>query len=134
MSSTLLALPNLVGHRIADAQNDPIDAALFEYLLAGNGLFVRARRREFAVSLPLLTEKISGLPNADVGIFWRERRIHADLWLEILSHARRKRSFVEFKEDVYLIYWDDACDAWRWTAAGRDSSRFSKVADDTLPH
>ncbi|MBX3289972.1 MAG: hypothetical protein KF855_11580 [Acidobacteria bacterium] len=133
MSSKLILLPDLIGHRIAASANDPIDAALYEYLLAGNGLFVRAKRKEFAVSLPLSTKKIHGLPNAAIGIFWEKPRISASLWRDILSHARQTHTSVNFKEEVYLICWDQVESCWKWRAAGRERSMASTIADDTLP-
>lgn len=133
MSSKLILLPELIGHRIAASKNDSIDAALYEYLLAGNGLFVRARRREFAVSLPLSSKKIQGLPNAATGIFWEKPRIEPSLWRDILNHARQTHTSVSFKEEVYLIHWDQVLDSWQWRAAGREHSMASTIADDTLP-
>ena len=133
MSSNLIAPPTLVGHKIAAGENDPINAALFEYLLAGNGLFVRAKRREFSVSLPLTIQRISGLPNAAAGIVWRKPPIPASLWQEILSHAQRNHLSSDFKEEVYLIYWDSIVASWRYKASGLEHSWASTVADDTLP-
>lgn len=133
MSSNLNAPPKLVGHRIAANENDPIDAALFEYLLAGNGLFVRAKRREFAVSLPLSMQKVSGLPNTSIGISWARPRIRASLWQEILTHARQRHESSSFKEEVYLIYWNRVLGSWQWRASGREHTWASTVADDTLP-
>lgn len=132
MSSNLIAPPNLVGHKIAAGENDPINAALFEYLLAGNGLFVRARRREFTVSLPLTIQRISGLPHAAVGIVWRKPPVPASLWKYILSHARRNHPSSDFKEEVYLIYWDAVTGSWHWRASGREHTWASTVADDSL--
>lgn len=133
MSSNLIAPPKLVGHRIAASENDPIDAALFEYLLAGNGLFVRAKRREFAISLPLNVQKISGLPKTSVGISWAKPRIAASLWYEILLHARNEYASSSFREEIYLIYWDKLLADWRWRASGREHTWASTVADDSLP-
>ena len=133
MPSNLFAPPNLVGHRIAASDNDPIEAALYEYLLAGNGLFLRAKRREFAVTLPLSIQKIAGLPNQTVGIYWTKSRIPASLWCEILRHGQQTHPSSSFKEEVYLIYWDRLLNAWRWRASGRESNWVSTIADDSLP-
>lgn len=133
MSSNRIAPPTLVGHKIAAGENDPINAALFEYLLVGNGLFVRAKRREFAVSLPLTVQRISGLPNAAVGIVWRKPPIRASLWVEILLHAQQGHTSSNFKEEIYLIYWDKVLGSWQWRASGREHTWVSTVADDTLP-
>lgn len=133
MSLKIIEPPKLVGHRIAESEHDPIDAALYEYLLAGNGLFVRAKRREFSVSLPLSMQKIWGLPNTSIGISWNRSQISESLWRGILQHARNKEASSEFKEEVYLIYWDDVLQAWNWKAAGRDASSVTTIADDRLP-
>lgn len=133
MSSNRIAPPTLVGHKIAAGENDPINAALFEYLLAGNGLFVRAKRREFTVSLPLTVQRISGLPNSAVGIEWRKPPIPASLWVEILSHAQQGNTSSNFKEEIYLIYWDTVLCSWQWRASGREHTWASTVADDSLP-
>lgn len=133
MSSNLIAPPKLVGHRIAATENDPIEAALFEYLLAGNGLFVRAKRNEFAVSLPLTVQKVSGLPRASIGISWTKPQIAASLWQEILLHARQQNASSSFKEEVYLVYWDKVLSEWHWKASGREHTWASTVADDSLP-
>lgn len=133
MSFSIVELPKLLGHRIAVSQDDPIEAALYEYFLAGNGLFVRAKRREFTVSLPLSLQKIRGLPNASIGVCWKRPEISESLWREILQHARNKHLSSEFKEELYLIYWDDGTNSWNWTAAGRNSSSVTTIADDSLP-
>ncbi len=133
MSSKLILLPDLIGHRIAASENDPIEAALYEYLLAGNGLFLRAKRKEFTVSLPLSREKVSGLPNVQVGISWEKPRVPASLWRDILEHARLTQTSASFKEELYLIYWDKILDSWQCRAAGREHSTASTIADDTLP-
>lgn len=133
MSSNLIAPPKLVGHRIAATENDPIDAALYEYFLVGNGLFVRAKRREFTVSLPLSLQKVWGLPNASVGVTWAKPKIPAFLWQDILMHARQTHTSSNFKEEVYLIFWDEVLGSWQWRASGRESSWASTIADDSLP-
>ena len=96
MSSHLNALTKLVGHCIAASESDPVVAALYEYLLAGNGLFVRAKRREFSVSLPLSVKKIWGLPIASIGISWNKPRIPNMLWREILFDAQQKNPSSNF--------------------------------------
>jgi hypothetical protein len=133
MSSRIIEPLRLVGHRIAESAHDPMEAALYEYLLSGNGLFVRAKRIEFSVSLPLSLQKIWGLPNTSIGISWDKPRIADSLWQEVLLHAQSENASSEFKEQVYLIYWDDAQRVWRWKAVGRNSSSVTTIADDSLP-
>ena len=132
MSLKIFEPPKLVGHRIAESEHDPIEAALYEYLLSGNGLLVRAKRREFSISLPLNLLKVQGLPDTSIGVSWNRPRPSETLWRGILQHARYKDASSEFKEEVYLIYWDDVLQAWTWKAAGRNSSSVTTIADDSL--
>jgi len=129
----LITQPQFIGHKIASGHGDPIDAVLYEYLLAGNGLSIRASRDEFGVSLPVCSHKVKGLPNSQVGIFWKKPRIRPYVWQEILRDAQYQNPSSEFKEDVYLVYWDRAESHWRWKSAGRERNWSATIADDTLP-
>lgn len=126
------ALPVFVGHKIAstDDTND-VTAALYEYLMAGNGLFIRAKRSEFAVCLPVCGRTIRDLPSAQTGIFWRKPKISRSVWQQILSDARFKSDFESFKEDVYVVFWHENSAEWRWSAISRERQRASTIADDT---
>jgi len=46
-----------IGHRIARERFEPVEAILYEYVLAGNGVLLRARREEFTVSVPWTSER-----------------------------------------------------------------------------
>ncbi len=126
------AFPKFVEHKIASAvDSEEISASLYEYLLAGNGLFLRAKRSEFAACLPICERTIRDLPNAQAGIFWRKPKISRFLWQQILSDARFKSDFEEFKEDVYVVFWDEKTAEWRWSAISRERQWASTIADDT---
>lgn len=128
----MIAPPQFIGHKIASGETDPIEALLYEYLVAGNGLFVRAERREFTAALPICSREIRGLPESRIGIFWHRPRIRPFIWQEILRDAQRKNSSSEFREDVYLIYWDKTTEHWRWRSAGRENNWAATIADDSL--
>lgn len=125
--------PEFITHRIAEVPWEPINAVLYEHVLAGNGVILRAQRGEFSVSVPLACREIKGLPEAFVGIKWHRPRVPGKVWDEIISHARMSQRLVDFKEEVYLIYWDGSLESWEWRAAGLHSSRVSTIADDSLP-
>lgn len=128
----LPVLPVFVEHKIASATNtEDVSAVLYEYLLAGNGLFVRAKRCEFAACLPVYERTIRDLPDAKAGIFWRKPEISRSVWQQILSDARFRSDFEEFKEDVYVVFWDEKTAEWRWSAISRERQRASTIADDT---
>lgn len=124
---------DFIGHRIARESREPIEAILYEYVLAGNGVMLRARRDEFSVSVPLSCREIKGLPEIFVGIKWHRPGVPARIWDEILTHARRSHKSSEFKEEVYLVYWDKRHECWQWRPASRTRSWASTVADDSLP-
>ncbi len=131
-SIELPAFPVFVEHKIASAADaGNISAALYEYLMAGNGLFLRAKRSEFAACLPVCERTIRDLPDAKTGIFWRKPKISRSVWQQILSDARFKSDFEEFKEDVYVVFWDEKAAEWRWSAISRERQWASTIADDT---
>ena len=132
-TTTSSAFRKFIDHKIACRGPEEISAILYEYLVAGNGLFVRAERNEFAATLPLFAGQIKCLPDAKIGITWRRPRIGGYLWREILLDARHKSTSSDFKEDVYVIYWHKATRAWSWKAVGRERQWARAVADDTLP-
>lgn len=119
-----------IGHRIAKEQFDPIEAILYEYVLAGNGVILRAQREEFSVSVPLVFREIKGLLTAFVGIKWHKPRVPARIWDEICLHARTSNSKENFREELYLIYWDDERYAWQWSTSSKDRTYASTIADD----
>lgn len=129
-----IAPSTFIGHKIAtDGSEESIDALLYEYLLAGNGVFLRARRKEFTVSLPLCSREVRGLRDAEVGIEWNKPNIESSVWKEILDDARGRHLSSKFKEDVYLILWNELSKCWRWRSAGRNSNWAMTIADDALP-
>ncbi|MGD9563892.1 MAG: Mov34/MPN/PAD-1 family protein [Pyrinomonadaceae bacterium] len=122
-----------IGHRIARERFDPVEAILYEYVLAGNGVVLKARRDEFTVSVPLVYREIKGLPEAFVGIKWHKPRIPGRIWDEICLHATIHNSKDDFKEELYLINWDRGSESWQWCTSGRDRTWASTIADDRTP-
>ena len=118
---------------VATERYEPIDALLYEYMLAGNGVLLRAKREEFTVSVPLIVREINGLPASFVGIRWHRPRVPGNIWEEICQHAKVNNAEVRFKEELYLIYWDKDVDRWRWCTSSKDRSWASTIADDNRP-
>ena len=122
-----------IGHRITKERFEPVEAILYEYLLAGNGVILRAQRKEFAVSVPLVFREIKGLPTGFVGIRWLKPKVPSRVWDEICKHARISNSKENFREELYLIYWDSERYAWQWSTSSRDRTYASTIADDRRP-
>ena len=123
---------NFVEHKIASSDTESITAIKFEYLLAGNGLFIRAKRREFSVCLALWRGVVKNLPVAASGIVWNKPQIPARIWQEILETARSASEPSDFKEDVFIIFWSEADGDWKWFKVSRERSWAATIADDTL--
>lgn len=130
--SEIFGAHKFVEHKIATDEIPPLEAIKFDYLLAGNGLFIRAKRKEFAVCLPLNQTSVKGLPVANSEITWHKGRIPRRIWQEILTNARMNSDSMEFKEDVYVVYRDENTAQWQWKNIGKNRNYASTVADDAL--
>lgn len=122
-----------IGHRIAKERFEPVESILYEYLLAGNGVILRAQREEFTVSVPLVFREIKGLPTIFVGIKWHKPKVPSRIWDEICKHAQTSNSKENFREELYLIYWDSERYAWQWRTSSKDRTYASTIADDRRP-
>lgn len=125
-------VPKFVEHKIASSETGAITAVMFEYLMAGNGLFIRAKRKEFSVCLPVCREPIKGLPEIIGGIIWHKPRIPSHLWREILENARIGSDSIQFREDVYIVFWHEASGQWCWKNIGKERQWARTIADDSL--
>ena len=123
-------MPKFVEHKIAASSDEPLTAMLYEYVMAGNGLFVRAQRTEFTATIPVCRVSIKGLPEIQAGIVWHKPKISSRIWEEILENAKADSDPINFKEDFYAVFWSDARGDWDWAAIGRERSLASTIADD----
>jgi hypothetical protein len=136
---TLLApeIPEFIGHRIKGKSEPENKSAIFyEYIFAGNGVFVRAEREEFIALLPVCGLEIKGLEEEKpAGLVWKKKRIESGLWREILEAARTESgaSEMNFREEVFAIFRDEKDKGWSWRRIGRDRRRSAAIADDSLP-
>ena len=67
----------------------PNDALAYQYILAGNGLFIRAETPFFAATLPVAACTVRGLPPLRWQFRLKVSRIPAHLLDAILADARR---------------------------------------------
>ncbi|MCL5952157.1 MAG: hypothetical protein M1132_10640 [Chloroflexi bacterium] len=82
---------SLVNYRVAYAgvPLSPIEASLFEYLLAANGVYVRGERRELAALLPVASCEIRGLAELEPKTELRVPRVPQEQVQWMLEKARR---------------------------------------------
>ena len=83
----------------------PNDALAYQYVLAGNGLFIRAETRFFAACIPIAAAVVRGLPLLAAQFQLRVPRLPARLLEAILADARRaRRSDGAFNEALYQFH------------------------------
>lgn len=124
-------LPKFIEHKIAGAEAEAVTAKMYEYLMAGNGLFVRAKRREFTACLPLCRQTVKGLPETALGIVWHKPRIGKQIWQQILEHAQNNTDRDDFTENLYVVYWCEDFGDWFWTQIARERSFAATIAEDS---
>jgi PRTRC genetic system protein A len=84
--------PNLVTYHIHRQEPlPPNDALAYQYILAGNGLFVRAETRFFAACLPIAPGVVRGLPLLATAFRLKIPRLSGSLLNAILADAGRAR-------------------------------------------
>jgi hypothetical protein len=86
---------------------------LFDYLLAGNGLFIRSARPELVACVPVAVCPVRGLPPLEPQVRLRPPRVPGWLVVEIRARARSERGpGGEPVEALYHLTWD--AKTWQW--------------------
>jgi hypothetical protein len=92
-------LPNLVGYRIAGPSTGaqdrialpPIEASLYEYVMAGNGIFIRGARREFQAQFCIVPCAIRGLEDLKPALNINAPLVPREIAEGMLRRARTAR-------------------------------------------
>lgn len=92
-------LPVMVSYRIACPEHQakdgnslpPIEAALYEYVMAGNGIFIRGARREFQAQFCIQPCHVRRLAELEAYLELRTARVPREIVLEMLRRARVAR-------------------------------------------
>lgn len=90
----------------------PIEARLYEYILAGNGLFVRGERRELSVLLPAAFFETRGLATLEPHIDLRVPPVPQSVLLTCLDRAQRARDHHGFLIESLFHLWADETGNW----------------------
>lgn len=98
---------NLISCRLS-AETLPPPAAMYEYAVAGNGLFVRAEDDRLSACVPLAAAVCPGLPRLKPDVRLKLPRIPAMYLAAILESARRKLP----NEAAYQFLYDAPL-SWR---------------------
>lgn len=92
---------------------EPVSDALFEYAMAGNGVFVRARRDICEVAIPVAAGEIAGLARLVAGICMRVPKVPAGFLARAFQRARA--ACIESGGACeYLCYLDWRGSSWEY--------------------
>nr|MBA3601396.1 hypothetical protein [Acidobacteriota bacterium] len=101
-------IPQLVERKFLFASDQSITAPLYEIVIAQNGIFKRARRREMnaVLELSVFTVKIPELAVEKARVELIEK-IPVRIFAEVLAHARSETDAANFTENLYAVCRDD---------------------------
>ena len=76
-----------INHHIASGPLPASNSTLYDYILAGNGVFIRGKRRELSVLFPVVEHPIAGLPPIASSLTLTIPRIPQRLIQEMIEEA-----------------------------------------------
>ncbi len=124
-------IPQLVERKFLFASDQPITAPLYEIVIARNGVFKRARRREMTAVVELSRFAVE-IPELAIGEARVElaRKIPANIFAEILAHARSSTDAANFTENLYAVCRDAFNGSYFWKEISSNRSFGSTIARD----
>jgi hypothetical protein len=127
-------IPQLVERKFLFASDQPITAPLYEIVIASNGVFKRARRREMqaVVELSAFAVKIPELATGEARVELIEN-IPARIFAEILAHTQSETDAANFTENLYAVCRDNEAGNYFWKEVSRSRSFGSTIARDDDP-
>ncbi|HRH40233.1 MAG TPA: hypothetical protein PKY82_01220 [Pyrinomonadaceae bacterium] len=129
-----MKIPNLVERKFLRSTDQPITAPLYEIVIANNGVFKRAKRREMTASIELSPFKVK-IPELAEGVARVELRagIPSRIFAEILRHARNSTEAKRFTENLYAVCWDETKHDYFWEEISQSRNFGSTIARDDYP-
>ncbi len=127
-------IPQLVERKFLFAPDQPITAPLYEIIIAQNGTFKRARRREMSASIELSAFAVK-IPELAIGEARVEliEKIPARIFEEIHLHARCTTDKANFTENLYAVCRDKEKGGYFWKEISRSRHFGSTIACDDDP-
>src|SRR5215204_7311441 len=127
-------IPTLVERKFLRFSDQPVTAPLYEVVIARNGVFKRAKRREMTASVELSSFSVQ-IPELAVGAARVEltEKIPARIFEEILAHAQNSTDAANFTENLYAVYWNEESEQYLWQEISQSRSFGSTIADEENP-
>jgi PRTRC genetic system protein A len=127
-------IPQLVERKFLFASDQPITAPLYEIVIARNGVFKRARRREMeaVIELSAFAVKIPELAVGEARVELIEK-IPGNIFAEVLAHARSATDAGCFTENLYAVCRNSETGNYFWKEVSRRRSFGSTIARDDDP-
>jgi PRTRC genetic system protein A len=107
----------LVDYHIATEPVTAIPRKSYDYILAGNGVFLRATRAGIDVLMPIASCEVRGLPHLDAHFRWDYPRIPIRLTAQILQECERLGAIEVL---FYLLY--DPSTGWQLVCPEQEQS------------
>ncbi len=96
----------ITDHHIYTGDDLPKMTAIgYQYLLAGNGLFVQAQNTHWQAVIPVAACVVRGLPSLQTQVVCRHGRIPSQLLTTILVNAQDTSQQGQLIEMLYRIHW-----------------------------
>lgn len=129
-----MKIPQLVERKFLFASDQPVTAPLYEIVIAQNGVFKRAKRREMSAALELSAFNVK-IPELAVGEAFVElvEKLPANIFEEILFHARSTTDRANFTENLYAVCRDNENGGYFWKEISRTRHFGSTIASDDDP-
>jgi PRTRC genetic system protein A len=107
----------LVDYHVATNPVSAIPRRSYDYVLAGNGVFLRAVRSGIDVLIQIASCEVRGLPQLDAHFYWNYPKIPIGLTTQILQECERLGAIEVL---FYLLY--DASTGWELVCPEQEQS------------
>jgi hypothetical protein len=110
-----------------------IQAALYEYILAGNGIFIRGVRREFQAQFCIVPCEIRGLANLEASLQLNASRVPREIVAEMIQDARMARDADGRPCEIVFHLELDEAGTWQFNVPKQIQSPVRAKPDDDSP-
>jgi len=128
-------IPNLVGYRIANPgiPLPAIEASLYEYVMAGNGIFIRGARRELQPQFCITPCVVRGLEELEPELHLNAPRVPREIVAEMLQRARSAHDAKGQRCEIVFHLEYDETGTWRCHVPQQSQSPVHARPSDDSP-